>query len=117
MDSKRQLQVGELIKRNFSYVLQGRGSFIYGRILVSVTRVAMTPDLALAKIYLSIYGAEDKEEVLTKIEDHIAQLKTELVTRIRKHVRRIPQITVFIDDTLDEMYRIDSMFHHIKEEE
>lgn len=116
MESKRQLQVGELIKRNFSYVLQTQGSFIYGDILVSVTKAVMTPDLSLAKIYLSIYGTEEKEETLQKIEEHLPQLKNELVHRIRKHVRRIPGIAVYIDDTLDEMYRIDEMFQNLKKD-
>ncbi len=116
MESKRQLQVGELIKRNFSYVLQSQGSFIYGDILVSVTKAVMAPDLSFAKIYLSVYGTEEKEEILAKIEEHMPQLKADLVHRIRKHVRRIPTLAVYIDDTLDEMYRIDEMFDHLKKE-
>jgi ribosome-binding factor A len=116
MESKRQLQVGEMIKRNFSYVLQSHGSFIYGPVLVSVTNVVMSPDMAQCKIYLSIYGTEEKEEVLFHINEHLPQLKNELVHRIRKHVRRIPTVAVYMDETLDEMYKIDELFQNIKKD-
>lgn len=114
MDSKRQLQVGELIKRNFSYVLQLQGRYIYKDVLVSVTQVKVAPDLSLAKIYLSIYGTEDKDAIIIQVEEHTHLLKQELAHRIKKLVRRIPDIAFYIDDTLDEMYRIDEMMQSIK---
>ena len=114
MDSKRQLQVGELIKRNFSSVLQDQGRYMYGNTLVSVTQVKTSPDLSMAKIYVSIYGIEDKESVIETLYEHHSLLKAELVKRIRKHVRRIPEIDFYIDDTLDEMYKIDELLSNIK---
>jgi ribosome-binding factor A len=114
MEGKRQAQVGELIKRNFSAVLQEEGRYIYGNVLVSVTNVKMSPDLLLAKIYLSIYGAENKDEVIISIEQSLFKLKNSLAHRIRKQVRRMPEIDVYIDETLDEMYRIDALFKNIK---
>lgn len=114
MESKRQLQVGELIMRNFSMVLQQQGRYIYGDILVSVTKAIVSPDLSQAKIYLSVYGAEDKDEVIIKLEENIHGLKQELAHRIRKLVRRIPEIYLFIDDTLDEMYKVDDLLKGIK---
>ncbi|HMP29585.1 MAG TPA: 30S ribosome-binding factor RbfA [Saprospiraceae bacterium] len=114
MESKRQLQVGELLKRNFSLVLQDHGVNIYKGILVSVTQVKTTPDLSLAKIYISVYGVQDKESVVGLLYEHHSFLKSELVKRIRKHVRRIPEIDFYIDDTLDEMYKIDELLTSIK---
>lgn len=114
MESKRQLQVGEMIMRNFSMVLQQQGRFIYGDILVSVTKAIVTPDLAQAKIYLSIYGKENKDEVLMQLEENMHHLKQEFSHRIKKHIRRIPELFLFIDDTLDEMYRVDNMLKNIK---
>jgi len=117
MASKRQLQVAELIKRNFGHVLQQKGSYVYGtEAFVTVTQVQTTPDLSLAKIYLSIYNVENKAEVLAMIEHGMHDLKHELAYRIRKHVRRIPEISVFIDDTLDEMYKLNNLFDNIDEE-
>lgn len=117
MESKRQLQVAETIKRNFSTVLQQEGSYIYEGAFVTVTSVRMTPDLALAKIYLSIYNTDDKDSVLYMIDQSLHTLKQSLVSRIRKQVRRIPEIAVYMDDTLDEMYKLNALFKDIKSEE
>lgn len=114
MESKRQLQVAEVIKRNFSQVLQEHGRNIYGSLLVSVTNVYVTPDLSLAKIYVSVYGTENKQEVIILLEEHQHNLKQALVQRIRKHVRRIPEINFYLDDTLDEMYRVDQLFKDLE---
>lgn len=114
MESKRQLQIGEMIMRNFSLVLQQQGRYIYGDILVSVTKATVSPDLSQTKIYISIYGTEDKEDVLMKMEENMHILKQEFAHRIKKHIRRIPDIFLFIDDTLDEMYRVDAMLNKIK---
>lgn len=113
-ESKRQLQVGEVIKRNFSIVLQNEGSYIYGDAMVSVTKAVVSPDLSQAKIYLSIYGTENKQAVLLEIENQLHGLKQSLVHRIKKHVRRIPSIAVYIDDTLDEMERLNKLFDSLK---
>jgi len=114
MDSKRQLQSAELIKRNLSVVFQQEGSFIFGNALITVTDVKITPDLSQAKIYLSLYNVSDKNALLEKIINHTHILKQALVQRIKSHIRRIPQIHFFMDETVDEMYRVDSLFHNIK---
>jgi len=114
MESKRQRQVSELIKRNFSSVLMEEGIYLYGNALVSVTDVKMSPDLRLAKIYVSIFNADDKDLVYNKLLQNTVSLKQELVKKIRKHVRRIPEIKIFKDDLLDEMYRIDQMLNDLE---
>jgi len=116
MESKRQLQVAEMIKRNFGHVVREEGSYIYGsEPFVTVTSVVVTPDLSLAKIYLSIYNVEDKNEVINLMEHAHHQLKQALVKRIRKHIRRIPEIAFYEDDTLDEMYRLRNLFDNLKD--
>ena len=108
MESRRQLQTGELIKRHFSIVMREQGSYIYGsQVLVSVTRVIMSPDLGLAKIYVSVFNTEDKNAIILLLNTEKVRLKQQLTQRIRKHVRRIPRIDIYLDDTLDEMYKID----------
>ena len=118
MESKRQLQIAELIKRNFSIVLQNEGGYIYGaEPLVTVTQVKITPDFNLAKIYLSIYNTEHKQGVLLELDEHLTRLKQSLMARIRRHVRRMPDIAFFLDDTLDEMYRLNELFNRLHEED
>lgn len=116
MESKRQLQIASIIKRNFSSVLLAEGSYIYGNALVTVTSVKVSPDQSLAKIYLSVYNNDNKQGVILMLEDSLHTLKQALAKRIRKHVRRIPDISLYLDDTLDEAYRIERLFQKLHEE-
>ncbi len=117
METKRQKQVAETIKRHFSMVLQQEGTYIFGaEPLVTVTSVKMTPDLSLAKIYLSIYNTENKQAVILEMEDQLAHLRQSLASRVRRHLRRVPDIAVYEDDTLDEMYRIKDLFDKLHED-
>lgn len=116
--SKRQAQVGEIIKRNFGIVLQHEGSYVYGvEPFVTVTNVIMSPDLALAKIYLSVYNVENKQTVVDMIDRELPALKQSLVPRIKRHMRRIPALAVYIDETLDEMYRLNEVFDELNKKE
>jgi len=118
METIRQRQVAELIKRNFSLVLQQEGSYVYGaEALVTVTNVMVTPDFSLAKIYLSVYNTENKQEVLLEMEDSIVRLRQALAYRIKKQMRRIPEINFYLDDTLDEMYRLKQLFQKLHEDD
>lgn len=116
MQSKRQNQVAEMIRRNFSLVLQQEGNYIYEDALVTVTTVQVSPDLSVAKIYLSIYNTENKQAVLLLLEKEYHRLKQSLSHRIRKQIRRIPDFTMFIDDTLDEMYKLNALFDRLQTE-
>ncbi len=113
MPSKRQLQVAEVLKRNFSYVLQQEGRFIYEDALVTVTNAAVTPDLSLAKVYLSVYNTENKQGVLLKLQEQQHRLQQLFHHRVRKHLRRTPLISLYLDDTLDEMDRLDQIFRKL----
>jgi len=115
MASKRQEQVAELIRRNFGIVLQNEGIYVYGSAFVTCTSVIVTPDLSLAKLYVSIYNTEDKEGVLTLLNKESRKLKNSLAYRIKRHVRRIPDIAIYMDETLDEMYKLNEIFDSLEE--
>lgn len=116
--SKRQQQVAEVIRRDFSVVLQELGSYIYGsEVMVTVTQVKVTPDFGLAKIYLSIYNTENKQAVLLMMEEEKYRLRMALGSRIRKRVRRIPDVAFYEDETLDEMYRLRNLFDKLHEDD
>lgn len=74
MESKRQQQVGNLIKQNLSEVFQREGSYFYGKAFVTIYEVKMTPDLYIARIYLSIYNT-DKTETLEMIKSNAHAIK------------------------------------------
>ena len=107
-----------MIKRNFGLVLQQEGSYIYGpEPLVTVTQVQVSPDLSVGKIYLSVYNVDDKQTVLMELEQEYSRLRQALATRLKRHLRRLPQFEMFLDDTLDEMYRLNSLFDKLHEEQ
>lgn len=116
-EGKRQKQIGGLIQEEINAIFQRMGlSFIHGA-MVSVSAVKLTPDLLEARIYLSIYNATDKNEVLRKIEDRHWEVKKELAARVKHQLRRIPELKFFLDDTLDQVFRIEELFNKIKQEE
>lgn len=109
----KQKQIAALIQKEFSTVLLVEGNFIYGDALVTVTRVRMSADMGIAYIYLSVYNALYKQEIIKEIWENLSRLRGELGRRIRKQVRRIPMLKFFIDDTLDEVEHLDMLFDAI----
>jgi ribosome-binding factor A len=118
METKRQKQVGEQMRRHFSMILTEEGSLIYGRDkLVTVTQVKMSPDLLIAKIYISVYGTENKQEVILELEENYPRLRQVLGAKIGRHMRRVPSLEFFLDETLDEMYRVEELLNRVSEED
>jgi ribosome-binding factor A len=114
-ENKRQQQMSELVRREFSVVLQELGGYIYGHeIMVTVTQVKVTADFGLAKIYLSVFNTENKQAVLLMMEKETSRLKAGLAARVRKKVRRMPHINFYIDETIDEMYRVADLFDKLE---
>ena len=116
MESIRQKQIAEVIRRQFSAVLTAEGKYIYGSVLVTITEVKMSPDLNLAKMYLSIFNTENKQEVIQMMEEHYSRLKQSLHQRIKKQMRVMPEPRFYLDDTLDEVYKLDALFKKLHEE-
>jgi ribosome-binding factor A len=82
MESIRQKQVGELIRRYFSMILTEEGSNdLRARQTGNVHRRKMTPDLLIAKLYISVYGTENKQEVILELEDNHARLRQALASK------------------------------------
>lgn len=103
-----------MIRRHFSVVLQEQGRYIFEtEPLVTVTNVRMSPDLGLAKIYLSVYNTDNKQAVILSMNEDKVRLKQGLAHRLKKHMRRLPDIDFYLDDTLDEMYRLNDLFDRL----
>lgn len=103
-----------MIKRNFSIVLQQEGSYIYGtQPLVTVTEVQVSPDLSVGKVYLSIWNTENKQAVILQMEEDHQRLKSALASRLKRHLRRLPELAYYIDETLDEMNKVDNLFDRL----
>lgn len=108
MQSKRLEQVGGLIKEELAKVIQQKfNGLIPGR-LVSVTVVRMSPDLGLAKVYLSIFPSTDGDKIIKEINNNVSKIRFELGNAIKNDVRRIPELVFYLDDSLDYIEKIDN---------
>ena len=80
--------------------------------LITITNVKVSPDLRNAKVYISIYQKEKREELLQKVNEIKGFIKSQLAQRI-KNLRFIPDLTFYIDDTLDYVEKMDGLFKEI----
>lgn len=108
MESKRQLQVANLIKQGLSDVFQREGPNFYGKAFVTIYDIKMTPDLLLARIYISVYNT-DKQETLELIKSKHYNIKKSLVSRIKNKLRQMPELEFYLDDTLDEVFKMENI--------
>ena len=82
---------------------------------ITITNVRVSPDLKMAKIYLSVFDKEKRELVLDKIEERKGYIRSELAHRIR--IKFIPELKFFIDDTLDYVEKIEGLIKKIHEDD
>jgi ribosome-binding factor A len=116
MDSRRQQKVASLIKEEFTNILLKAGRGIYGKALVTVTNVKVTPDLATVRFHLSIFNG-DKEQIIQNFQEKKQELKHQLGDKLRFSLRRVPDLEFFLDDTLDDVFRMDELFKKIKSQD
>ncbi len=114
METKRQKQIGELLRRQFSMVLMEEGYNIYEKALVTVTRVEVSPDLQKAKVYLSVFNTENKQEVMLGLEENNHRLRFSLANKVGKQLRRIPELQFYLDESLDEYFKMDEIFAKLR---
>ncbi len=108
MESTRQKKVARLMQKEIGNILQKKTSELGGR-MITVTVVRMSPDLSLAKIYLSFFPVKENEDPLTPLKEHTAQIRHELGNKVRNQLRIIPELAFFIDDSLDYIEKIEKL--------
>jgi ribosome-binding factor A len=116
-ESIRQRKVAELIKEQLSLIFQKNGFYTLNGCLVTITSVNITPDLLEAKIYLSIFNAKNKQAIIDELETHHKEIRKQLGNKIGKQVRRVPEFVFFLDETLDEVFKMENLFKKIKEDD
>lgn len=84
--------------------------------LITVTNVKVSPDLKNARVYLSVYEREKREQIMEKVEELSSFIRGQLAGRI-KHLRSVPELQFFIDDTLDYVEKMDNLFKKIHEDD
>ena len=106
MQETRQNKIARLLQKELSIIFQEQTRSLHG-VMVSVTRVKISPDLSICTAYLSIFPSEKSEEMIKNITKNEKQIRYELGTRVRYQLRVIPELRFFIDDSLDYIERID----------
>jgi len=114
METKRQKQISELLRRQFSMVLLDEGTYIFEKALVTVTKVSVSPDMQNAKIYLSVFNSDNKQEVMMGLEENNHRLRFALANKVGKQLRRIPELQFFLDESLDEFFRMEKVFSDLR---
>ena len=109
---KRQLKVSGLVQEELAQVLRLKFQELTRPALVSITRVRVTADLSLCRVYLSVYGigdAQAQEAMIEKIRQAKPGLRKELGLRVRNPLRVVPDMEVYLDDSLDYAERIERL--------
>lgn len=108
METQRQKKISGVIQKDIVDILQ-RAAIDGGLqgTLISVSKVAVTTDLSIAKVYLSIFPTKDAQELLAGIKSNQPLIKHELSQRTRNQLRRVPELLFFLDDSLDYIENIE----------
>ena len=113
MTSTRQIQYAKLIQKEISSIFTKYGSNYYGNIMVTVTLVNMSPDLGVAKVYLSPFKVKDHEAFINTMNLHKSEIRNLLGRSIKNQVRIIPELIFYVDDSLDYIDKIENLFSKI----
>ena len=108
METTRQNKIARLIQKELSDIFQ-KETRAMGGVLVSVSVVRVSPDLSVARAYLSIFPSTRSQEILGNINAHVKSIRFELGNRVRLQLRIIPELRFFLDDSLDYLERIDEL--------
>jgi ribosome-binding factor A len=117
IEGKRQKQVAGIINHELNDIFLRMGLNMQDGGMISISSVRITPDLYEARVYLSFFQVKDNNALLTKIQDKTKDIRKELGSRIRNQLRTIPEITFYIDDTLDYVFRIEELLKKVKEDD
>jgi ribosome-binding factor A len=108
-------RLGELLKRDLGEIIQRE--FQPDGTFVTVTQVRVTPDLSIAKVYLSVFApGRDNEVVYEYIDEKVPQIRHKLAGRIRNQVRKIPELHFYADDTSDYVNKMEGLFKKVDEQ-
>jgi ribosome-binding factor A len=110
MESKRQQKFAKLIQKELAEVFQRECSHLFPGAYVSVSVVRVSPDLGVAKVYLSLLLGANAKELLQEIKLNTKTIRHLLAQRIKKQVRVIPELIFFLDDTAEYAARMDQLF-------
>jgi ribosome-binding factor A len=101
METQRQQKVSRLLQKELGEMFQREGSALSNGKMVTVTVVRISPDLSVARVYLSIFPSDADSAALNLIREHARELRFELGKRVGKQLRIVPELAFFGDDSAD----------------
>ncbi len=110
MESKRQQKFGRQIQKDLSDIFQKEFKEIFGKAMVTITDVKMSPDLSAARCYLSFLLADDIDQIMDELDVRNKAIRNALAIRIRKQARIIPHLSFYLDDTAAYAAKIEALF-------
>lgn len=109
METNRQKKIGALLQNDLVDILQGeiRKNGV-SNLIISISKVSVTSDLSIAKVYLSVFPSARGGEILTAVRSNAPLIKHDLSQRVKLQLRKVPNLVFYIDDTLDQIEKIDN---------
>ncbi|MCJ8163830.1 30S ribosome-binding factor RbfA [Pontibacter sp. E15-1] len=114
MESKRQHKFSRLIQKELADIFQREVPHLFGGAFISVSVVRVSPDLGLARVYISVMMAKDAEALLADVRANTKTVRHMLAQRIKNQARIIPELAFFLDDSAEYAARIDKLFDGIE---
>lgn len=113
----RQEKLGKQLQRDLGEIVDAASKQLLGsNVLVSVQEVVLTPDLGLAKVYLSFLGSKDNGADLNTLDEHSSTIRRYLAQKLKDHVRKVPEIQLYLDKTIEQAERINTLLDKLREE-
>ena len=108
METNRQKKIAGVLQKDLVDILQSAARDSMKGVLISVTKVHVTPDLGQAKIYLSVFPTDKRDSILSGIVSNASTIRYEMAKRTRNQLRRMPELQFSVDDSLDYIDNIDA---------
>jgi ribosome-binding factor A len=116
MESKRQQKFAGVLQEELAAIFQKEGAAYLPNTLVTITKVRVSSDLGVAKVYLSLFSTSNTALAIAEINSHAGEIRYKLGARIRHQARIIPSLTFFLDDTNTYVEQMDKIFDKISKE-
>lgn len=110
METTRQAKISRLLQKELSEIFRQQTAKTHG-VIVSVSAVRVTPDLSIAKAYLSVFPSEKSAEMIENINASAKTIRYELAQKVRFQLRKVPELQFYLDDSLDYVANIDSLLN------
>jgi len=109
METIRQERINNLLQKDLGEIFQIEMRHVSRGAMITVTKVKVTSDLSLAKVYLSLFATSNKDELLKSIRSHTSEIRGKLGSRIKNQLRVVPSLNFYVDDSLDYIENIDNL--------